>query len=790
MKQPLLESVGIVLLTTAFCCAQALLQASLYDERFALIALAAGGLGIAGGLAVAASAAAWTTTIQTNTWLAASGVAMAATLAIALFTPFGTILAYLPLPLASAASAALATLAVTTRCRVETPPASWQALTLGGALLIATAATPVLVSRIGGPLQVTALAAGGLCLIAFAIGTGRSAKVAGGTAAVLVLITLQAPGSYIAPPRWGGGDAALAKTLYRDARGGPAHLLATHWDGFARTDVVAYPRVRNDLRWLFTNGLPTGVLPADAPGDADDRWRRRQFPLAALALGAGKPVEVLVVAPAGGLEIRMALDAGIEHVHAIEERRGMAALLEGATGEYGGLIDGRRATLSATGVRRALRDVPRQYGEILLALPQGRSFGWGSPRMADNYLYTREAFGQYWDHLRPGGLMALLAGSEASFVRALLTVWEVALPRSGDSLADHAWGIELASLTPQLAPYDYLLMVGKDVAGKDLQSRVEVALGELRNQGLADGIAISPLFGPGIEPKRHYRALRHPDGLAAARTVLTRAVSWKMQRLADLSVTTDRRPFFFQTVRDLHPFLKGLLGGVLVVQAGVLLLPLGKERRLAHPDSGNRPPLPALLGYFAAATLGAVLTAILLTCHAGRLDRSLAAVLVGLFVGAGAGRWHLHGDGPGSHPWAWLGASAALSAGLTGGLLLATPEVAAGWPWPLRFAAPAAAALPSGCLFALLLDREVDDLARTLRPLLPWAWLTVGLSLVGGTIAALWIARSWGWPAVWLAATGAFAVALAIAAWATVVAPALPIPATGHPGAQRSIAGH
>jgi hypothetical protein len=105
--------------------------------------------------------------------------------------------------------------------------------------------------------------------------------------------------------------------------------------------------------------------------------------------------------------------------------------------------------------------------------------------------------------------------------------------------------------------------------------------------------------------------------------------------------------------------------------------------------------------------------------------------------------------------------------GLSGGLLLASPQVAATWPSPVRIAAPAVAALPAGYLFALLLDRGVDDLSRTLRPLLPWAWLTVGLSLVDGTIAALWIAQYRGWPIAWLAAGGAIAVAVAIRLWAT-----------------------
>jgi hypothetical protein len=791
MRRSLLESAGIVLFTTCFCCAQAAFQASLYDERFALIALAASGLGVAGGLAVTTTAVAWAAVINANTWLAASGVAMAATLAVALFTPFGTLLAYLTLSLASAASTALATLAVATRCRVATSPAFLRALTLSSSVLLAVATTPALVSRFGGPLLVGALTAGGLCLIAFAIGTGKPAKVAGGTVVLLVLITLQAPGNYASPPRWGGGDAALTKPIYQEARGGPAHLLSTRWDGFERTDVVSYPHIHKDLLWLFTNGLPTGLLAADAPGNADDRWRRRQFPLTTLALGAGKAADLLVVAPAGGLEIRMALAAGIPHVHVIEEHRGMASLLEKAKGEYGGLIGPRRAVLTTTGVRRTLREVSRPYDEILLTVPQDRSVGWDAPRMADNYLYTREAFIEYWEHLKPGGLLVLLTGSEVSFVRALLTTWEVTLPGNGSSIADHAWGIELASLTPQLTPYHYLLMVGKDMVEQRLQSRVELALGGIRDYGPSKGIAISPLFGPGIEAKRHYQALRHPDGLAAARTVMGRAVSWKMQRLADLSVATDHRPFFFQAERDLHPFLKGLLGGILVVQAGVLLLPLGKERRLDHADTGSRPPLPALLGYFAATTLGVVLTAALLTCHAaplvGRLDRSWAVVLVGLFVGAGAGRWHASGDGPVGHPWAWLGASAALSAGLTGGLLLATPQVAATWPWPLCLAAPAAAALPTGYLFALLLAREVDDLSRTLRSLLPWAWLTVGLSLVNGTIAALWTAQSRGWPAVWLAAAGAMATALAIAAWANAVAPEPPITAAGYPAPQLSL---
>jgi hypothetical protein len=454
----------------------------------------------------------------------------------------------------------------------------------------------------------------------------------------------------------------------------------------------------------------------------------------------------------------------------------MAALLRGAGRDLTGLLARPGALLTVGNARAVLEREGRQYDQIILPVPYGRAGGWGAPRWCENYLYTREALQTYWDHLRPGGSLAFLTADEPLFMRALLAVWQATEGEGAGagSFGRHSWGFEIASLDPLLTPYRYLLLAVKGEVTEAQQQHAVQLVDRVRARGLSKGTALSALFGPGVVAKRQYQALFRVGGLTAARTALSRAVSWRMKSFADLSAATDVRPFLFRMERDLHPLLKWLLGGVLLAQTAIFLLPLGNERRLAHPDSGRRPPLPVLLGYFSTATLAITLTVILLACHtaplAGRLDGSLVLTIAALLLGGIGAVVDLRRREAGRLPWVAVVGAALASVVLVGGVLRLAPEPAIKWAAPMRMLLPVAAALPAGFLYALLVRLGADHLARTLPALLPWLWTTVGLSVAGGTIGALWLAQYGGWLAVGATVVGCWVTTLVIGIITTVLA--------------------
>ncbi|HEX9755836.1 MAG TPA: hypothetical protein VGA42_09005, partial [Gemmatimonadales bacterium] len=745
-------------------------QASLYDYRFGLIALTVSGLGAAAGMAATARVASRDTPHRTLLWLAGGGVVAAVTVAALLVLPFGNVPTYLLLT-GAVAAVSIAT-AVAVAGRVE--KGSWRSVAiLAAALSIAALGSPWLIRHLGGPVMVAAVAAVGLCLVAFSHRLGAAPKIAGSAAAVLVLITLQAPNRYGAPPAWASGTAALAKPLYSDVgRNGPATRVVTWWQGFTRTDVVSYQGVRDDLSWLFTNGAPTGLTPA---AGASSDWLRRQFPLISLPLAAFPPQEALLIHPGGGLEIRMALDAGPHRLRILDSRPAIATIANEVITANNRRQSPTDLSITVAEPRAALRADAGRYDQIYLSIPYALPCGWGAPDPSEEYLYTKEALLEYWEHLKPGGTLVVLAAEELYYARTLLALWEALEahePEAVVPLVDRAWGFQLASLTPRLTPYQYLLIAMNRPVDDVDRSRLAQALATIRSGGLARDTSLSPLFEPGGDAKRVYRALHDAGGLPAARAAFSQSISWRLQEQANLLPSTDHRPLFSQGLQQLHLFLRWLIGVLLALLVLVLLLPLASERRLAHPDGDRRPPLPVLLGYFGAAAGGPTMAALLVACHsaplAGGLACSLPLSFAALLAGGVVAIALRRGDAVQGLWLLALTGVAAVSVAAVEGIL----HLAPGWqgPLPLRRLVPAIVSLPVGLLATLLLREGAAHLATALPALLPWAWATAGLALPIAAITAFWIAQDGGWPTVWLTAAATQVAALAIGAWTLALA--------------------
>lgn len=350
--------------------------------------------------------------------------------------------------------------------------------------------------------------------------------------------------------------------------------------------------------------------------------------------------------------------------------------------------------------------------------------------------------------------------------------WEILKenPVDGDdALVRHAWGFRMPGIGLREKPYEYLLMLVKGPIADDLGTHV---------QELAEAMPIVGLFGPNVTAStsydvryQPYNILYHPQGLDLARTALSDAMSWHLQAPADMASATDQRPFFFQIIRDIHPFLKWLLAACVILLVYIFLFPLAAERRLDHPASSARPPLPVMLGYFLFLGVGAMQSALALAHQvipfSGYPDYVLPAVVGSLLLGAATGV-AVHHRGAG-YSAAHLQHGTAVASALLCGLLYWIPgsflEVASSWPALLRMIVIMGFAFPSGLFSATLLMSGIGHLSRSFMVLLPWAWVTLGLAAVGGVVLAFWLAQSRGWGMVWIVSAGCYFSILGVGLW-------------------------
>lgn len=758
---------------SVFALSQASLYASLFDYRFGFITLGAGILGLTLGAAISHWLAAKPAGKAGAVWLAAAGLGVAVSIAAALFVPFGTLVSFLLLVALSAIPFALWAMGAAALYREHNAPIQQLVWPVVVSAIAGTFASPWLLGLTGGPLPMSVWVALALAVIALTVPGRRLAAVVSVVAfCVIGLAGIYSNRDFSSLPRWVQEEGATAKPLYVESMSGQVRRLGTQWDAFSRTDVVAHKNGNDDLLRVYTNGIFSGLLPAQHSGQGNSESLKKNFPLIALPLLAGQPQNILIINSGAGLEVRMAADLGVSHVHGMESNPAMRSILEQWRDDHGGLSTRPEVELIYGDVRNTLRRDSGRYDQIYLPVAQNQVPGWTERGPAETYLYTKEAFRDYWLHLRPGGMLIILAGEERLYMRSLLMAWETLKENTvdgDDSLVRHAWGFRMPDIGLREKPYEYLLMLVKGPIADDLGARV---------QEIAGAMPIVALFGPNVTAStsydvryQPYNILYHPQGLDLARTALSDAMSWHLQAPADLVSATDQRPFFFQIIRDIHPFLKWLLAACVILLVYIFLFPLAAERRLDHPASSARPPLPVMLGYFLFLGVGGMQAVLALTHQAipfsGYPDYVLPAVAGSLLLGAATGvAVYLRSTG---YFTGRLQYGAAIALALLCSLLYWIPdsflEAASSWPALLRIMVIMGFAFPSGLFSATLLMSGISHLSRSLMALLPWAWITLGLAAVAGVVLALWLAQSRGWGMVWIASAGCYFFILGAGLW-------------------------
>ena len=376
---------------------------------------------------------------------------------------------------------------------------------------------------------------------------------------------------------------ALGAVLHR------GEVKDTRWSAYARTDLV--DRTGDTSLNLYVDG-GAGSYMFRFPGD----YRRLFFlrrEAAFFPYYFSSRERALIIGPGGGADVLYALMTGWRRIEAVEINPEIAALVR-SYGEYNGhLYDLEGVELHIGDGRNYLERSHALYDLIALPLVYAEAADLVGYALSENYLFTREAFAAYLDHLTEGGRLALVVH---------LIVVNGA---RGDPARQEA---HRPLLLVQRQPY---------TAGQLAQ--LHAAMEEL---------GLDAYFSPGRRERLALAALR---GATLADFVAAAAL--------DISPTTDDRPFFYDATRGLDSKLTWLLGGALLACVLVLLVPLAAPSMRERSASGPPPLLWALF----AAGLGAgfMMVEIHLLQRFGLFlgypTLTLAVALFGLLLGTGAG---------------------------------------------------------------------------------------------------------------------------------------------------------
>jgi hypothetical protein len=530
--------------------------------------------------------------------------------------------------------------------------------------------------------------------------------------------------------------------------------VGEQWTPISR--VVAYPPGTNGGDAIVSYDQDVAPVPGHRPGAPLPDWRSLGLGPQSIGYDVTGPGRTLVIGGGGGRDVYNALSSGQRRVDVIELNREIRDMVDGELARWSGRpFSLPRVSVAIGDGRSTLAARDTRYDQVHIGFTNTLTAGSGQAyALSENNLYTVEAFEEYFDHLRPGGILSVsrlyrFAGDEVlrATVLALTALREhgVANPRRhvvvmlGRDTLQAFFGTVLVRLEP-FTPAEL--------------ARIRRLAAE-RTRGI--------VFAPGGPYRREWR------GLAAASSPDDFCASYPV----DVCAPTDDRPFFLNPVRlgDLgeplppnSPFISRTPFLVLLVALGILAalclvafaLPLALDRRADRPGAGA-------LAYFAAIGLGFLVFEVVLiqrfVLFLGFPTYALSVVLFALLVFTGVGS--LLSERLRDRRAGLVAALAAVTAIIVVAAFALQPLLRAliDLPFAARVAVAVVLLAPAGLLLGMAMPIGLRRLAGLHPTGVAWAWGINGVTSVLGSVLAIFVAINWGFTAATLLAAACYAAA-------------------------------
>jgi spermidine synthase len=209
-------------------------------------------------------------------------------------------------------------------------------------------------------------------------------------------------------------------------------IVSTKWNSFSRVDVVEGP-LGNDLAYIFIDAdASTVVLKWDGKLESA-RYLNKTIDFLPYHL-VDKP-RVLIIGSGGGRDVLVALVGNSSEIVAVE----LNPIIIEATKNYGeragNIYNNSKVEVIIDEGRSFVSRSNEKYDVIVLTLVDSwAAFSAGGYALAENYLYTVEAFQQYLDHLTDNGLLVMIRWNVE--IPRLVSTAIAALQERGKSVAE------------------------------------------------------------------------------------------------------------------------------------------------------------------------------------------------------------------------------------------------------------------------------------------------------------------------------------------------------------------
>ena len=595
--------------------------------------------------------------------------------------------------------------------------------------------------------------------------------VAYGLAAVFVLlIAANYSGKII--------DVIYAKGVYRD----PRWVEYSRWNAISRIEVDThlggrYVVIDADATTAIMNvdparwEQPGSATPTDTglPATSGFNWKKSLMSAAPSVANVLRPHgDFAIIGPGGGVDVMRAVASGSPSVTGIEINPTIAnSVMRGRYADYAfHLYDLPQVHIHVQDGRSYVRSSRDKYDVVQMTLVDTwASTAAGAFALSENNLYTIEAFREYFDHLKPDGMIAI-------------TRWEFKQPREALRVVSQA--IEALHQIGVANPTDHFVVIADGGLNEDGRPVLVLArkspFTAQEYAAVAGHVRENPnLFW--LNPTAEYEGVQPlPPAAQAFRSLIESndPTRFAQSYAYNVSPVSDSAPFFFFTLKTRHVIANIMAGtghgmdwrinlgvvvlGMLLIISilavlAFLILPLALHRRRNAPKTG----IVALL-YFITVGFGFILVEISLiqrfVLFLGHPTYALTVVVFLLLLSSGAGSVAArHRVTSGGKVLPLLGLISSFIVGYVV-LLPWLLSAAVGLPFVIKLAISGLVLAPLGFLMGMPFPTGLR-LVKTVE----WAWALNAAASVLGSVMAMIIAIHYGLTVTLLCAAAAYLLA-------------------------------
>jgi hypothetical protein len=543
-----------------------------------------------------------------------------------------------------------------------------------------------------------------------------------------------------------------------------AHPAFTGWNAYSRVDVVEDTGI---VSWLRNANFPTLPLPTTqividgdaltsivSDGGAPGEIEYLKVTPSALSYQVFHPASALIIGAGGGVDALTAVVNGTREVDAVEINPLIVDLMLGPyAARSGHLFTRPGVTLHLGEGRSFVRSSARSWDLIQLSLiDTWAALASGAYSLSENYLYTVEAFQDYYRHLTGRGVLAI-------------TRWHRDPPRESLRLCTVAR--EALRREGIAAPERHFVVYASESVATIVMRREPFTpreVSEILHKGERRGLEI--LYDPFTTRDNAFQGFFS----ATDRAAFYRSLPY------DVTPVTDDSPFFFLQHRFKDLSLQALFqpGNALVEIPGtlllllvlaislclslvLLLLPLLLTQRTDLSQPGSFRVLLYFFGVGVAFMMIEILLMQRFSLFLGHPVYAISLVLFSLLIFSGIGSLAsraLIGDSARR-----LGIAMVILAGVVVASFALFPSLFAaflGRPFSIRALVALVVIFPMGFLMGIPFPAGIRQATLRVPRIIPWAWAVNGFASVASSSLCVLLAMELGFSSAALLAGGCY----------------------------------